>query len=81
MYLPFKIEDIKELLGQVNDGVPEGFVNDDEEILEKYLSHRSARFTMKDEISNGKFPDGEGGLAKTRRFLDSYMEKLATTDL
>ena len=86
--LPFKIEDIKELLGQVNDGVPEGFVNDDEEILEKYLSHRSARFTMKDEISNGKFPDGEGGFPfnlfarpKTRRFLDSYMEKLATTDL
>ena len=86
--LPFPTKDIEELLQQVNDGTPPGYHSDKEEILQEYLKHRSAKYTMKEEIESGTFPNGEGGFPftlsaepKTRRFLDGYMEKLASTDI
>ena len=86
--LPFPTKDIEELLQQVNDGTPPGYHSDKEEILQEYLKHRSAKYTMKEEIESGTFPNGEGGShslclpnQKQGGFLDGYMEKLASTDI
>ena len=78
---PFAVDDIKKLLGINN-------MSSDEDVLEQYLNHRSANFTMAEERNSGvlpqvntPFPFEVTAKPSTRRLLDDYMNQLANEDI
>jgi hypothetical protein len=84
--LPFPIDNIKRLISETS-GENDSPFDDEIDYLKNYLSHRSAKFSMKEERSKGVFPSsGEGfpftltAKPETRRFLDNYMDRLANKD-
>jgi|GEM_PF-5237823 len=85
--LPFAVTDIAKLLSSAETPF-RGIEPDEKELLNRYLEHRSANYTMKEERDAGilpetstPFPFEVTAKPQTRRFLDEYMSRLGNDDL
>tara|TARA_B110001452_G_scaffold143587_1_gene119372 strand:+ start:11133 stop:13598 length:2466 start_codon:yes stop_codon:yes gene_type:complete len=85
--LPFAVQDIQKLLASTENG-NSSFPIDEKDLLQSYLAHRSADFTMLKERESGvlpptstPFPFEVTAKPQTRRFLNEYMSRLGNDDL